>query len=400
MAQLTTKTKARQWLATIHVRKSIDTAQPNSVTQALLCPEWIGEENAQNALYSREFSIKNNNFAQHYTPENFLSVENYPKNLVFACGQWERCPNMLQLIQNNADIHQDQGLHLQMFFRFKDQLTINQTKQALKAVPWMNLQKVTIDNGASEYPLKEETREPGMDQYSFQIGANINVNPTNSTSAQMTIFNAIHNCKTYYDVLKIDGVAHRMTYADKVWSEVSSKRFKEAVTNSDRLQFPELLDKQKQIIEIREQLPSRKIVILCDPIGGWGKSQLSFWLQCHKKAYITDGADKEKTMKGFMDFQGAEEPSRWVIFDIPRAKEYWSYTCMESFSNGHIQHGRYQGGHMIVPNGCLIIVMCNSIPDDIESKLSKDRLHIIHLSTLSSTAPGVALLNNVAFSDD
>ena len=73
-------------------------------------------------------------------------------------------------------------------------------------------------------------------------------------------------------------------------------------------------------------------------------------------------------MKAYIDAQGDDEPTRWVVFDIPRAKYVWSWACIESFLNGEIQHGRYQGGYMIIPDGCLVMVMCNHIPHDIKEK--------------------------------
>jgi hypothetical protein len=390
--------KARQWLATIHVRKSIATNETSTPSNALIPDECIEQINVENPLNSHEFSVKNNNFALNYTPKKFLSPEVYPKNLVFACGQWERCPNMADAILNDPSIHPDQGLHLQMFFRFNEQLTVPKTIETIGAVSWISLTPVTIDRGASTYPLKEETREPGMEQFSFKIGYN-NTNEA-PPHREKRLADAIRACATQSEYLEIEGVAHCFSWANAVWADECNKRARAALIDESSLTFGTLLDKQQDIVSLRENLEPRKILILHDPIGGWGKTQLSKWLVCHKRAFLTQGGDKEKTMKAFIDFQAGETPSPWVIFDYPRAKEMWSYTSMEAFADGNISHQRYTGGYIKINPGCLVLVMCNSIPEDIEQKLSKDRLHIINLTQHEPLAPGINNLNNTAFSND
>lgn len=387
--------KARQWLATIHVRKAAPPAAAASlISDALVQPGWFANpQAAQDALQDPDFTIKQNDFAALYIPgliAQHVGTDTLPTKLKWACGQFERSPEAAERLLAEEPLHQDQGLHLQCFFRFDERMTKNQTLAYLNAVSWTSLTPVHVDNGASDYPLKEETREPGLEQFSFKLGINA---VTTAESAQQIIKAKMENCSTWGEVLEIDGVASRMRWVSEVWKVMSTSKFKKLCTDESRLEFQTLLPHQQLMIDERATLPHRQVMILYDPVGGWGKTVLTKYLRAHNKAFTTTGGEFEKIMKSYIDFAGDDEPTRWVIFDIPRAKDIWPYAAIESFLNGEIHHGRYEGGMMVIPNGCLVIIMCNSIPDDIKDKLSEDRLVIKNLSIPPALAPGIVLLN-------
>uniref|UniRef100_UPI004047F597 hypothetical protein n=1 Tax=Yoonia sp. TaxID=2212373 RepID=UPI004047F597 len=184
------------------------------------------------------------------------------------------------------------------------------------------------------------------------------------TSDSIT-FDNVNSLDTWEDVLRIPGIACKMSWAKEVWR-------KKVRPLGD---LPSALHAW-QVTEVNNLLlqGDRKIRFIVDYKGGLGKTVLAkFLVQSHGAFYTRGG--KHSDIAYAYDFQPI------VVFDMSRANEeaHWPYPVMECFKDGMLFSGKYESLTKSFPS-CKVIVLCNEMPD--ETKLSKDRYDIWEANAL------------------
>lgn len=115
----------------------------------------------------------------------------------------------------------------------------------------------------------------------------------------------------------------------------------------------------------------RKIIWMCDIIGGNGKSKFCQWQQERRKAILLS-----TTSLGDVNFIVANKDGdpRIIIFDLARGYEkFVNYTTLEKLKDGQITSTKYQPTVKSFPNPW-ILVFANFFPD--RSQLTGDRWEI------------------------
>lgn len=145
---------------------------------------------------------------------------------------------------------------------------------------------------------------------------------------------------------------------------------------------------------------SRSIIWVYGPNGNEGKSTYAKKLFAEGWFYSRGG--KEENIK----YSYAKDPTRHVVFDIPRSKEsYVNYGCIEELKDRLIESTKYEVTQMPCLNNIHVVVMANFLPKlseedalvgtttdahgDIKAKsyrpnsscLSRDRVHVIKAHT-------------------
>lgn len=146
------------------------------------------------------------------------------------------------------------------------------------------------------------------------------------------------------------------------------------IWNSRELQVraPETLrlHQQEWLVKLNAQ-NNRKILWICDRVGGWGKTRFCHWLVKHENAFYCDGGK-------YADIVKAYDGQKVIIFDFKRSMEAetWSYKAIEAFKDGLLFSGKYQSTMKCTPADCKVLICSNAYPD--VTKMSGDRWEILH----------------------
>lgn len=134
---------------------------------------------------------------------------------------------------------------------------------------------------------------------------------------------------------------------------------------------------QANIVSFIEQqlgggVDDRRIVWLCDDVGGLGKTFLAKYLIRERRTWFTAycngrAADVKCAIAKLV---GANRSPRLVLFDLNRCNEHFSYEAIESVKNGLFFSGKYESA-MVTYDVPVVLVFSNTVPDF--SKLSADR---------------------------
>lgn len=235
---------------------------------------------------------------------------------------------------------------------------------------WWNIQNVVTNNGASEYPLKDETSVPGTRiQYgkAASKGTTVSVQgdlrgvSDNCKDAWEGAKEAIMKCKSINEVIGCH--PHAMKYTTWATQYFNTKLID---LEHDIVQFRPW---QKKVDEIFENSNAkRQIVWVIDFEGNTGKSEYTKWKanQLGEDLHICTGGK-------FNDITYAYKGEPYVIIDLARSCDpiKYPYGFMEVLKNGVMTKGKY------------ISQSCRSKPAKVlvfsnerymEEKLSKDRL--------------------------
>lgn len=256
--------------------------------------------------------------------------------------------------------------------------------ERVQYVIWQH-EKVTHDHLQGFIQLKKKSR---LTTVKSIIGGNPHVEPVRSTATQ-----AINYCK------KSDSrVSGPWEYGDYV-PERSNKRslmerYKE---NPEEMELEDpgrarrcrsKIDKEKFITEFKveddeqewkksleeaiKEVPSpRSILWVYGPHGGEGKTTKAKEL-ITRGWFYTRGGKKDDVAYSYI-----EDPTRHVVFDIPRdMQEYVNYSLIEMFKDRIIISNKYEPVTNCQVANIHVIVMANFLPD--VTKISEDRIRIIY----------------------
>lgn len=132
----------------------------------------------------------------------------------------------------------------------------------------------------------------------------------------------------------------------------------------------ELMQWQGEMVCLLKESDDRRVNVIIDPEGGWGKTWASKYCQVnHIAQYVPPLAKAED----FMAFAMAK-PSKAYVFDMPRASdvkkvaELWS--AIEQIKNGYLYDKRYQFRDMWIESPAIVVITNEKPPYD---SLSPDR---------------------------
>ena len=177
----------------------------------------------------------------------------------------------------------------------------------------------------------------------------------------------IFDCDTWEDVLKlIQSRPGYLNYAKEVW-----KLRKPKLIPFTGKFFPW----QQWIFDMIQQRNDRDIYIICDPIGGKGKSYFcgvmedSFGALC---LYPQKANDLRYLYNG----------EEIVLFDVPRNNRYNYYGVVEEIKNGYVVSGKYEGKIIRQKNPVFVGIFTNSIyGTEIAKKFSADRIVLLYFKS-------------------
>lgn len=193
----------------------------------------------------------------------------------------------------------------------------------------------------------------------------------------------IQGHKSWIDVINDDSLTYTLqrylSWAREVWNARPKYKLDRKV---------KLRAWQSQLIKRLKKQNDRRVMWICDPEGGNGKSFLSNYMIDNCNAFFANNGQ-------IKDVAYAYDNEEYVILDLPRCtrdndgKDWTPYRLIEMFKDGRLFSSKYQS--------CLkrfksakIVIMANFMPDT--SKMSKDRWDIMSL-TRGVLAPKVLNIN-------
>ena len=140
------------------------------------------------------------------------------------------------------------------------------------------------------------------------------------------------------------------------------------------LQYEQLYDWQREIVELTETEPdNRTINWYWEGPGNVGKSEVVRYLVIHKGALLVSG--KSADIK-YQIAQCKQTPDL-IIYDIPRtAQNYINWTALEEIKNGIFCSSKYES-KMVVMNSPHIICFANFAPN--QDVMSQDRWNVVKI---------------------
>jgi len=281
----------------------------------------------------------------HYTDEKDWSPKQEPTE-TYTIYQWEICPSTGRR-------------HAQGFTQFKNPRALGGVKKWLPGAHFEH-RKGTAQE-ASDYCQKPETREdPNAEAF---VRGVLKAGDRPGKRTDLDAFKEdVRNGATMEDLLE----DHSMVcakYAPFVQT-YRNKHAKRARIDGDLRIWQEWV---KTLVE--SPVHDRAIYWFYDPDGGNGKTWMSKWLIQEKNAFYMNGGKAA-------DIIYAYDHQEVVIFDYCRDHEsYVGYGAMESLKNGLMFSSKYQSA-MKTNDPPHVLVFANFLLD--KSKLSKDRIHVIH----------------------
>lgn len=275
---------------------------------------------------------------------------------------WEETPpvfddSMIYLNYQQELCPTSNRLHWQCFVKCKNSVQIRYFKKRFGAS--CHVEQVKVDNGASEYCLKDETAVEGTRR---EFGEKPVLNKGGHGAANDILYDKIIQCETWDEVLPLKGVGRQLAWAREVFAR---KPVKKCAVKT-------LRPWQQEELDLLLQQDDRTVRFVVDDVGNTGKTALGrFLVENHDAFYCTGGK--------IADIMHAYERQEIVVFDMARCKDHeaWPYEVMEFMKNGMGFSGKYES-KMKKFNPCKIIVFANCMPDI--SKLSRDRLSLRILS--------------------
>ena len=240
--------------------------------------------------------------------------------------------------------------HLQGFLQLKKKATMSTVKKMIGGNPHVESAIGTAEE-AAEYCRKPESRVSGPWEYGYLLKKG-----SNKRSLMEKYLEDPGNME-----LEEPGKARRCR------ARIDLKNFEENYKNP-------VFDREWQK-ELEQELfvgpNDRDIIWAYGPIGGEGKTT---WAkaQIKKGWFYTRGGKKDDVTYSYI-----EDPTRHVVFDIPRdMQEYCNYSLIEMLKDRIIISNKYEPITNCQLAYIHVIVLANFLPD--VTKISEDRIKIIY----------------------
>jgi hypothetical protein len=276
-------------------------------------------------------------------------VPTYESNMSCLIYQHEICPtDGRRHIQGYVEFQVGKRVRRSFFDKWKGQNSNGTTGSA------MYVKRVSIDNGASEYCLKEETSVPGTRVIHGEPRGN-----TDKQNEKNELIKQIEDCMSIRQVLRLPGVKKtNFNWAKEIFNTKLNKM--EGI-------IQKLRPWQSYVINKLKKTNDRQIIFVIDYKGNNGKTELGRWMfnEFEEDVFFCQGGK-------YTDIMHAYGNQKFVIMDLPRATdpEHVSYHALESFKDGQCFSGKYQSTVKIF-NRPKVIVFANK--ELCWDKLSEDR---------------------------
>lgn len=162
---------------------------------------------------------------------------------------------------------------------------------------------------------------------------------------------------------------------DSIHKRLRKEDLKQRIADQKRAKFTQPLRPwQQSLLDRLCSQTSREVFFLEDLIGNQGKTWMSMYLRMTFNAFICRGgkdADIAYAFKGHFE----EYESEYCVFDMARCNEeqYWPYRKIEEMKDGFMTSSKYESVSFDFLEQ-KVIVFCNKLPDNVNEKLSYDRI--------------------------
>ncbi|BAA33980.1 viral replication-associated protein [Milk vetch dwarf C1 alphasatellite] len=239
--------------------------------------------------------------------------------------------------------------HLQGYIQMKKRSTLKMMKELLPGAH-LEVSKGTPEE-ASDYAMKEETRVAGPWTYGELLKKGSNKRKL------------LDRYKENPEDMELEDPAKARRCRAKIDKEKFIAEFK---VEDDEQEWKKILEK-----EIEKIASPRSILWVYGPQGGEGKTSKAKEL-ITRGWFYTRGGKKDDVAYSYV-----EDPTRHVVFDIPRdMQEYCNYSLIEMLKDRIIISNKYEPITNCQVYNIHVIVMANFLPD--VTKISEDRIKIIY----------------------
>lgn len=306
-------------------------------------------------------------------PHNEIKrFDSLPVGCIYVAGQNEMCGETNKE-HYQAYVQSDQA-HPRIWFQKlvsgvkSTRVGREHTSQKANLSKFVHVTPVLIDNGAHDYPLKDDTYMNDDSKVSFGKYEHANKHKTEEFA------DAIIACSSLYEALRLPNAMKHCNWVTQIWNLQPPR-------STDAPKIPDTVFKwQNDIIQIVQEhkpdIDNRVIHFVVDGEGGCGKSTLCQIL------IQKFGAVMMKTDNGAMirDLCAMYQKEPIVLFDMARKSNpaHWPWTLMEDLKNGCLTVGKYMPHNVLFKSPC-IVVFTNTLPD-IGANFTHDRIKV-HMLT-------------------
>lgn len=233
--------------------------------------------------------------------------------------------------------------HLQGYVQFKKKRRITFIKKVFLRA------HLEIAKGNAEQNIKYCSKQ---DKEPFQYGT---PKKTAQESKKDNLYDKIQLCKTWNDVLKVDGVSRCLSYAREVWNN--------KVPDVIQTFTPRVW--QTKILKLIETpADGHTINYVYDPNGNVGKTYLCKYLVCNYGAFYFSPSK-------MADVFCAYSNQKIILYDIPMScdTELLNWGIVEKLKDGILFSGKYNSSTKFRQENAHVIVFSNHpLPDGVFSK--------------------------------
>nr|QJX15718.1 satellite replication initiator protein [Pea necrotic yellow dwarf alphasatellite 1] len=240
--------------------------------------------------------------------------------------------------------------HLQGVIQLKKRARMNTVKALIGGNPHVEMMKAKIEE-ASAYVQKEESRVAGPWIYGEMLKKGSNKR------------SLMERYKEDPELMELEDPGKARRCRARIDKEKFVSEFK---VEDDEQEWKSLLEE-----DLKKEASQRSIMWVYGPHGGEGKTTKAKEL-ITRGFFYTRGGKKDDVAYSYI-----EDPTRHVVFDIPRdMQEYCNYSLIEMLKDRIIISNKYEPITNCQLDNIHVIVMANFLPD--VTKISNDRIKIIY----------------------
>lgn len=221
--------------------------------------------------------------------------------------------------------------HLQGYFQLTKKMRITQLKKLLGDVAHFEVAKGSVEQNEKYCGKDKDIVTYGEFE---KKGGSLN-----------TIRAAINACKTWSDVLDIEGISKHMTYARECWSNRQPEKYEGII----------LREWQQELFDIlMGPVEDRVLYWVHDSKGGKGKTFFAKYMMCNHGAFYSSPAKSQ-------DIIYAYDNQRIFMYDIPFSADdsFLNWGMLEKIKDGIMFSGKYVPITKVRHEKCHVVIFSN-----------------------------------------